>query len=59
MCRKSILEMSYEEAKNFFLKDKSYYNIDLPEYFSFARLLGKISKAVDKVQDIFIGVDNV
>jgi hypothetical protein len=51
--------MSYEEAKNFFLKDKSYYNIDLPGYFSFARLLGKISKAVDKVQDIFIGVDNV
>ncbi|WP_315558183.1 RNA-directed DNA polymerase [Hoylesella nanceiensis] len=44
--------MSHEEAENFFLKDKSYCNIDLPEYFSFARLLGKISKAVDKVQDI-------
>ena len=52
MRRKSILEMSHEEAKEFFLKDKSYCNIDLPEYFSFAKLLGKISKAVDKVQDV-------
>ena len=51
MRRKSILEMSHEEAKEFFLKDKSYCNIDLPEYFSFAKLLGKISKAVDKVSD--------
>ncbi|WP_315396016.1 hypothetical protein [Hoylesella nanceiensis] len=51
--------MSHEEAENFFLKDKSYCNIDIPEYFSFAGLLGKISKAVDKVQDIYIGVDNV
>ena len=40
MRRKSILEMSHEEAKKFFLKDKSYCNIDLPEYFSFAKLLG-------------------
>lgn len=54
MRRKSILEMSHEEAKEFFLKDKSYCNIDLPEYFSFAKLLGKISKAVDKVQDVSI-----
>ena len=52
MRRKSILEMSHEEAENFFLKDKSYCNIDLPEYFSFTKLLGKISKAVDKAQDI-------
>lgn len=52
MCRKSILEMSYEEAENFFLKDKSYCNIDLPDYFSFSKLLSKISKAVDKAQDI-------
>ena len=51
--------MSHKEAENFFLKDKSYCNIDLPEHFSFARLLGKISKAVDKVQDIFIWVDNI
>lgn len=47
MSRKSILEMSHEEAKEFFLKDKSYCNIDLPEYFSFSKLLGKVSKAVD------------
>lgn len=59
MCRKSILEMSHEEAENFFLEDKSYCNIGRPEYFSFARLLGKISKALNKVQDIFIGVNDI
>ena len=48
MSRKSILEMSHEEAKDFFLKDKSYCNIDLPEYFSFSNLLNEISKVLDE-----------
>ena len=52
MSCKSIIEMSHEEAKEFFLKDKSYCNIDFPEYFTFSKLLGKISKAVDKVQNV-------
>lgn len=47
MSRKSILEMSHEEAKGFFLKDQSYCNIDLPEYFSFSNLLNEISKVLD------------
>lgn len=51
--------MSHKEAENFFLEDKSYCNIGRPEYFSFARLLGKISKALNKVQDIFIGVNDI
>ena len=52
MNRKSILEMSHKEAKDFFLKDKSYCSIDLPKYFLFSKLLGKISKAVDKENNI-------
>lgn len=52
MRRKSLLEMSHEEAEDFFLKDKSYCNIDFPDYFSFSKLLGEISRAVDKAQDI-------
>ena len=56
MSRKSILEMSHEEAKDFFLKDKSYCNIDLPEYFSFSNLLNEISKVLDekkRVSDVY------
>ena len=52
MHRKSILKMSHKEAEEFFLTDKSYCNIDLPEYFSFAKLLDNISKAVNETQDI-------
>lgn len=44
--------MSYEEAKSFFLKEKSYCNIDLPEYFSFSKLLDRINKNINKAQDI-------
>ena len=43
MSRKSILELSANEARQFFLKHESYCNIDLPKYFSFSELLEKIS----------------
>lgn len=41
--RKSILELSYGEARSFFLKHESYCNIDFPKYFSFSELLQGIS----------------
>lgn len=44
MSRKSILELTASEAKDFFLKHESYCNIDLPKYFSFSDLLKKISQ---------------
>ncbi|QLB44876.1 RNA-directed DNA polymerase [Mannheimia pernigra] len=50
--RKSVLELSYNEARSFFLKHESYCNIDLPKYFSFSNLLEKISQE-------FIGKDLV
>ncbi|WP_409500058.1 RNA-directed DNA polymerase [Mannheimia glucosida] len=43
MDRKTVLELTADEAKKFFLKHESYCNIDLPKYFSFSELLEKIS----------------
>lgn len=42
--RKSVLELSHDEARSFFLKHESYCNVDLPKYFSFSELLSKISQ---------------
>ena len=52
MSCKSIIEMSHEEAKEFFLKDKSYCSIDLPDYFSFSKLLTDISDAIDEIKNV-------
>ncbi|MDR2127333.1 MAG: RNA-directed DNA polymerase [Prevotellaceae bacterium] len=52
---KTIIELSHEEAKQFFLKQKSYCDIDLPEYFTFQLLLDKLSKSITarKLSDIW------
>jgi hypothetical protein len=42
--RISVLELSAEEARRFFLKGESYCGFDLPSYFSFDTLLAKVSK---------------
>lgn len=39
--RKNILELSFDEAKKFLLKDNSYCNFNLPPYFSFSKILNK------------------
>lgn len=41
--RKTILQLDFMEAKNFFLEEKSYCNFDLPQYIKFESLL----KAID------------
>ena len=40
---KSILKLNHEEAKDFFLKEESYCNFDLPTYFKFQTLLDDVS----------------
>ena len=35
---RSVLKMSHDEVASFFLKQKSYRNMDLPEYFSFKKI---------------------
>ena len=44
---RSILDMSAEDARAFLLKQESYCTIDLPPYFTFEKLLWKISGFLD------------
>jgi hypothetical protein len=43
---KVVIELSHNEAKDFFLKEKSYFSFDLPNYFTFQKLLSEISKKI-------------
>tara|TARA_B110000259_G_C13992317_1_gene392999 strand:+ start:157 stop:1692 length:1536 start_codon:yes stop_codon:yes gene_type:complete len=36
---KKIIELSADDAREFFLKDSSYFNVDLPSYISFETIL--------------------
>ncbi len=46
--RKSILNLSNKEAREFLLKQESYCKIDLPPYFQFNNLLSDINDELDK-----------
>jgi hypothetical protein len=48
---KTIIELSHTEAKQYFLKQESYCNIVLPEYFVFNDLLKSLSTEITN-QDI-------
>ena len=39
----NILDLDYLNARKYFLRSKSYCNIDLPQYFSFQELLETVS----------------
>ena len=43
---KTILELSNLEAKSFFLKQKAYCSIDMPQYFDFQPLLDRLVIAI-------------
>ncbi len=45
---KTILELSNEDAKHFFLKQESYCNIDLPKYINFSNILENICNILEK-----------
>jgi RNA-directed DNA polymerase len=49
---RSVLELTHQEARLFFLKQESYCNFDLPPYFQFSELLSGISNFLD-TQDNF------
>lgn len=51
--RRSIMELSAEESRAFFLKNESYFNADLPEYINFERILKKVGTIM-----INSGIDN-
>ena len=44
---KQITEFSHTEAKVFFLKEKSYFSFDLPQYFVFQKLLEEVDKKLN------------
>ena len=44
--RRPIIELSRKEARKFFLKGKSYCEIDLPSYFQFAGLLKSVARVL-------------
>lgn len=44
----SVLSLSASSAKNFFLRSSSYFNGDLPGYFSFDNILSTVSKKLGK-----------
>lgn len=44
---KQILEFTHSEAKEYFLKEESYFNFDLPKYFEFQSLIDKISARIE------------
>lgn len=50
--KKLILEMDYKEAKNFFMKEKSYCPLQLPEYFTFEEVLKKADDRLKKRNSI-------
>ena len=48
MNKTSIIEMTGEEAKRFFLRSKNYCSLDLPKYFNFQPIIDTISGEFDK-----------
>ena len=46
---KKLLELSHDEARNFFLKHESYFNADLPPYFQFEELLHAVANELGDV----------
>jgi RNA-directed DNA polymerase len=45
--RISVLDLSGEEARTFFLKAESYCSVDLPPYFVFDNLIAKVNEQLD------------
>lgn len=43
---KNILSLTHSELKDFFLKNESYINLDLPPYFNFNLLLKELDKKI-------------
>jgi len=41
---KTLLDLTHTKAREYLLRQNSYSDIDLPEYFTFSNLLAKLSK---------------
>ncbi len=48
----NILHLDFNQAKQFFLKEESYINLDLPPYIQFKNLLLELDKLLSAKKDI-------
>lgn len=48
---KKIIELSNVEAKSFFLTNRAYFSLELPDYFKFEKLLEELSKEIGDAKD--------
>lgn len=56
----NILELNNRIARKFLLKEESYFNFDLPQYFEFSNLLNTLSKKINgKTLSNFYSKDKV
>ncbi|MXS86140.1 reverse transcriptase [Nitrosomonas sp. HPC101] len=46
--RKSVLDLNFDEVRNFFLKAESYCNLDFPPYIRFDELINKVVEILNK-----------
>lgn len=53
---KRIIDYDHIEARRYFLKEKSYFSFDLPQYYVFQTLLERISQKIDRksLEDFYI-----
>jgi len=47
--RKSILDLTHDEARKFFLKPESYCNLDFPSYIDFSSIIDKVDNELSKL----------
>lgn len=55
---KSILKLDAKKAREFFLKEESYCNFDLPPYIKFSDLLNAINNKIETKDYKFKGISN-
>lgn len=46
---KNILKLTHIEARDFLLKEESYFNFDLPKYYKFQNLLNKLHSKIENI----------
>lgn len=44
---KTVLDLKHDEAKVFFLKENSYFSVELPDYFTFQNLLNTLNNELE------------
>ena len=49
---RKIIEMNCKEVKKFLLKDSSYFNLELPPYYTFNNLLNEIEKQINRTKQL-------